>query len=143
VPRKEQRGEVYGTPAYIAMKQAFGDVDSIDERTDVFGLGGLLYEMLTQRPPRRGPRREPPPWVTLANRVVRRRGDSVNASIVYASCPRTLHGFIAAAVGAGRRRCANGSCDKCKRARLWTVRAACSRVRNWDERSRCVAVERR
>jgi serine/threonine-protein kinase len=50
-PRKEQRGEVYGTPAYMAMEQAFGDVDSIDERTDVFGLGGILYEMLTQKPP--------------------------------------------------------------------------------------------
>jgi serine/threonine-protein kinase len=50
-PRKEQRGEVYGTPAYMAMEQAFGDVDSIDERTDVFGLGGILYEILTQHPP--------------------------------------------------------------------------------------------
>ena len=45
------RGEVYGTPAYMAMEQAFGDVDSIDERTDVFGLGGILYEILTQKPP--------------------------------------------------------------------------------------------
>jgi hypothetical protein len=50
-PRKEQRGEVYGTPAYMAVEQAFGDVDSIDERTDVFGLGGILYEILTQKPP--------------------------------------------------------------------------------------------
>jgi serine/threonine-protein kinase len=50
-PRKELRGEVYGTPAYMSMEQAFGDVDSIDERTDVFGLGGILYEILTQKPP--------------------------------------------------------------------------------------------
>jgi len=49
--RREARGEMYGTPAYMAMEQAFGDVESIDERTDVFGLGGVLYTILTQKPP--------------------------------------------------------------------------------------------
>jgi serine/threonine-protein kinase len=49
--RAERRGETYGTPAYMAIEQAFGDVDSIDERTDVYQLGGVLYEMLTQRAP--------------------------------------------------------------------------------------------
>jgi hypothetical protein len=40
-----------GSPAYMAPEQAWGRDDEIDERTDVFGMGALLYEMVTLRPP--------------------------------------------------------------------------------------------
>jgi serine/threonine-protein kinase len=42
---------VIGTPAYMAPEQARGKVSEIDERTDVFGLGGILYRILTNRAP--------------------------------------------------------------------------------------------
>ena len=47
-------GEAIGTPGYMSPEQARGLVDEIDERTDVFGLGAILYQILTGTPPYRG-----------------------------------------------------------------------------------------
>ena len=46
-----QAGSVLGTPAYMPPEQAAGAVDQIDERSDVFGLGGVLCAILTGQPP--------------------------------------------------------------------------------------------
>jgi serine/threonine-protein kinase len=47
----DDRGQIIGTYLYMAPEQARGAIDEIDERTDVFALGGVLYEMLTLQPP--------------------------------------------------------------------------------------------
>jgi serine/threonine-protein kinase len=50
----EVTGTIIGTPAYMAPEQALGDIHDIDHRTDVFALGGLLYQILTDEAPYRG-----------------------------------------------------------------------------------------
>lgn len=50
----EPQGTLTGTPGFMAPEQAMGLIDAIDERTDVYGLGGILYQFLTHRPPHQG-----------------------------------------------------------------------------------------
>ncbi|OAI53474.1 hypothetical protein AYO44_15955 [Planctomycetaceae bacterium SCGC AG-212-F19] len=46
-----QYGAILGTPVYMPPEQAAGKVNEIDQRSDIYSLGAILYEMLTLQPP--------------------------------------------------------------------------------------------
>jgi tetratricopeptide (TPR) repeat protein len=67
-----QAGSVLGTPAYMAPEQAGGEIEHVDRRADVFGLGSILCEILTGQPAYTG---------RSASEVLRKamRGDTADA----------------------------------------------------------------
>ncbi|HEY3966093.1 MAG TPA: protein kinase [Planctomycetaceae bacterium] len=52
--RATQSGMLIGSPAYMSPEQADGDVAKIGPRSDIYGLGVLLFELLTSQLPFQG-----------------------------------------------------------------------------------------
>ena len=44
-------GTIQGTPAYMPPEQARGEVSEVDEQSDIYSLGAILYEAMAGAPP--------------------------------------------------------------------------------------------
>jgi serine/threonine protein kinase len=53
-PEVTARGRIMGTPAYMPPEQASGKVDELGPAADIYGLGAVLYQVLTGKPAYKG-----------------------------------------------------------------------------------------
>jgi eukaryotic-like serine/threonine-protein kinase len=133
-------GQVVGTPAYMAPEQAAGRADRIDHRTDVYGLGAVLYELLTGRPPFAGA------GVADVLRQVR-EAEPARPRQVWAGVPRALEAVClrALAKDPGRRYASAG--ELAREVQRWLAdepvaaypEPAAARLGRWARRHQALA----
>ena len=95
---KTMTGSMVGTPTYMPPEQSKGVVEEMDERSDIYSLGALLYELLTLKPPFTGKT----PWDIL---------EKVNAELPQPPGVRTPQRGIPAELDAVVLKCLEKSKD--------------------------------
>jgi hypothetical protein len=78
-------GKVLGSVPYLAPEQVEGE--PIDARADVYGVGAMLYELLTGRPPFRAE-------TDIATAMLRLTSDPIPPRAVRAGIPRALDAIV-------------------------------------------------
>ncbi|MHB8897108.1 MAG: protein kinase domain-containing protein [Thermoguttaceae bacterium] len=116
------QGDVVGTPAYMAPEQAEGRLSDIDSRTDVYGLGAILYEILTGQPPFTGSS-------TVEVLAMVSRASPVPPRAIWSDAPPTLETVCLKAL------------SKIPSERFATASALGQEIHTWQEVQRQQAIE--
>jgi eukaryotic-like serine/threonine-protein kinase len=129
-----------GTPAYMAPEQVEARSDLINTRTDVYGLGAILFEILTSHPPASG---------TTLGEVFRKiqAGMLPKAREVEPTVPRALEAVCAKALAHDMRQRYPRAEDLAEDVRRWLLDESVSvyrdpigvRLTRWGRRHRTLA----
>jgi PAS domain S-box-containing protein len=106
------QGEVIGTPAYMAPEQAEGRLHEIDQRTDIFGLGAILYEILSGQPPFVGPN-----TLEVLKKAV--RGNPVPPRVLWPEVPAGLEAICLKAMASDPRERYLSASDLAQEVQRW------------------------
>jgi Protein kinase domain len=99
-----QTGLILGTPAYMAPEQASGSPGELTEAVDIYGLGAVLYKLLTGRPPFQADtmydmleqvRKRVPSSLRLHNRSIDRNLDAICLKCLEKEPARRYHSAAA------------------------------------------------
>ena len=85
--REDERGRVFGTPSYSSPEQASGN-PYVDARSDIFGMGIVMFEMVTGRQPFRATN-----VTSLLRRIIRE--DAPRAGLIMNNVDRRIDAVIA------------------------------------------------
>jgi formylglycine-generating enzyme required for sulfatase activity/tRNA A-37 threonylcarbamoyl transferase component Bud32 len=126
-----------GTPQYMAPEQVEARHDLIDGRTDVYALGGILFEILTGRPPAEGAT-----TAEVFNKIL--AGSIPRARDLVPEAPRPLEAICAKAVARDRAARYARAIDLAEDVRRWVADEPVSawreplttRARRWVGRHR-------
>ncbi|MHC4480300.1 MAG: bifunctional serine/threonine-protein kinase/formylglycine-generating enzyme family protein [Planctomycetota bacterium] len=80
-PQMSEAGEVMGTPSYMSPEQTLGRPDEIDIRSDVYSLGVLFYELLTDSLPYRIDRTRPLESLRIIRDYLPKRPSALNPKL--------------------------------------------------------------
>ncbi len=144
-PAQTRVGDRIGTPAYMSPEQALGRNDLVDERSDVYALGAMLYEVVTGSSPTeiQLPLHESP-TTTRRRRIAttkrhRLRGRSVPAELA-AICDRATALRKAERYGSMREFAADLEAFVERRVVNAYEAGAWAELRKWCVRNRATAV---
>lgn len=70
-------GTIIGTPNYMSPEQARGEINGLNERSDVYSLGAILYFLLTDKSPRARPGSDSPARPRELNSNVKKTAEAV------------------------------------------------------------------
>jgi len=141
VSEQTNAGQVIGTPAYMSPEQALGQPEKMNAQTDVFGLGGILYEILTGQAPFKGP-------TVLETLEKAKACNPASPRLIWADAPKPLEAICLRALSKDQAERYDSAIEFADDLRRWQADESVSayqdslsvRISRWARRHRTMVV---